>query len=189
MHEDLCIKYTDPCNGCNTCRAPKDSNEQESNEKKVSQQTRRWWSSFFTFKPIVTVDNSNKQPNQIDYSTISNPSCGLWREVDLKHPLFDVVVENEPNNQKSRLILHTTENASQGSFIVNGVDARKGLFYPSPVTFDFKDMEIKIKQDRNDVVQKKKRNDRMFSIDGEDYEFGSLRITRIPQHVTIYAVS
>ncbi|RWS06592.1 acylglycerol kinase-like protein [Dinothrombium tinctorium] len=189
---DVNISYTEPCNGCSKCyQATKES-------KTIDESSRRWWHAFVPRKLGSQPNSLNLSEPAVDYSSVVNEKCGVWRDLTEKQ-LLNVAIRNSVYNRKMQLMLHLSDDMKKSEIIREGINLYKNNKLKSAKIIEAQNIRIKlapnIKQttnenenelenpeDKNKVIN----NDLWFSIDSERYESQSVELTLLPRKVNVY---
>lgn len=208
---DLSIKYTDPCSGCSKCGHKYHSVRLDSNESIQSEsgtKNRRWWTSFVPKKNLVPKEKVEESKElAIDYSSIVNENCGVWKELDTTTVgLINLIVQNDARDGRTARVLKHSLPGSGEDLVTKGsliTDAGRLFQGQTPQHADvtiISDAQVRVKvnqltSNNNNLTSSKNNSnnstndERKISIDGEEYELDDLNITLLPRKIPVYTSS
>lgn len=189
------ISYSLPCSGCSNCMQRSKRETPVTQEDVPIVNSKRWWSSF-TPKPKpqpvheVTAQEPPPEP-KIDYSTVTNESCGKLVALEGETPLKDVLnvtLVNDPNDCQSDLVLHKAHNLTKGQFVLDGVAMRSGQMASKKFIETASEIETTKVQDLEVTLKPESKTDKYLEVDGEQYELENLLIQRLPKRVSVFSL-
>lgn len=171
---DCCadLRYSNPCAGCSRCYRHQQNSISSSGD-------RRWWHSF------VPKRNSPTFATDIDYSKVTNDTCGTYHEIPIVTTEFEITTSNvepassdAPPSIKIRL---GPEKVSYLDFVKEGWRRADGIKTGIEETIEAKDIELR---PRESVL--KSDQTKMFSIDNEEFDIKPIRVKLLPKSVTMF---
>uniref|UniRef100_T1IWW9 Acylglycerol kinase, mitochondrial n=1 Tax=Strigamia maritima TaxID=126957 RepID=T1IWW9_STRMM len=174
-HIEVNMNYVLPCAGCSKCR----SENPTLNEMNL--ENRRWWHAFIRPKPMIQMP----VVNSIDYSSITNEECGVYRNkqskatevtVATKHA-FEPIVNTTDACLQIRIV---QENLTRSQFFSEGLTHSETGKASDDITFNLKASEIQIEP------VAKSEEESWYSIDNEAFEVRPISVKLLPKKVNFY---
>lgn len=172
---DSKVTYTPPCTGCSNCYFPEQITQQKP-------QTKRWWSSFITMQKSY----GNNPNSKADYSKIINIDCSKHFEIDVASSDLILSLNNlkksEDANQPKLELQLGSENPTSFSFISDSFSYINTNTFKAEKVIEVRTIEILPKNVHTDT------NGVFFSIDNESYEVKPVKISLVPEAVSVYTL-